>query len=75
MDALVGLVACGIGSVALFAALTNWESPFQLDKAKWIERRWGRTGARWFYGFIGVFMITFGILVAMGMAPYTWWVQ
>ena len=72
-DLLVGLLACFIGVVALVAAIVNWESSFQLDKARWIERRWGRGGARLFYACIGILMIGLGALIAFGAAPYTWW--
>ncbi len=72
-DLLVGLLACGIGVVALLAAIVNWDSSFQLDKARWIERRWGRSGARVVYACLGLLMIGLGALIALGAAPYTWW--
>ncbi|MFT5525383.1 MAG: hypothetical protein ACI9HK_003351 [Pirellulaceae bacterium] len=72
-DLFVGLVACAIGAAALVAAIANWDSAFQLDKAQWIEERWGRSAARKLFGVIGLIMIGFGVLVAIGMAPYSWY--
>lgn len=62
----VGAIAMAIGAAAFVAAAVNWESCFQLPKLQWIERRYGRGGARWFCGLLGVTFMMLGAAIAAG---------
>ena len=68
-DIFVGAVALGIGSFALLSALFNWDWSYQLWKARWVEARFGRRGARVFYAILGTVMIALGIAIAVGFGP------
>ena len=66
-DLFVGAVSCILGGGAVGAAVFNWEWFYQLKKARWLEARCGRAGARWTFASLGVFLIVLGISVASGM--------
>ena len=68
-DVFVGAVAVGIGLFALLSAAFNWDWSYQLWKARWVESRFGRRGARIFYAILGVVMIALGVAIAVGLGP------
>lgn len=65
-DLFVGAVAIAIGLFVMSAALFNWEWYYQLHKARWIESICGRSGARVFFGVLGLALIVLGAAIAMG---------
>jgi hypothetical protein len=68
-DVFVGVVAIGIGLFALLAAIFNWDWSYRLWKARWVEARFGRRGARVFYVILGLAMIALGVAIAVGFGP------
>jgi len=46
------------GTISLLSSLFNWEWFFTADNAKFAVKRFGRNGARWIYGIIGMLLIT-----------------
>lgn len=66
-DLFVGAVAIAIGLFVSSAALFNWDWYYQLHKARWIESIWGRSGARVFFGILGLGLIVLGAAIATGM--------
>jgi hypothetical protein len=68
-DIFVGAVALGIGIFAILSAVFNWDWSYQLWKARWVETRFGRRGARIFYAILGMVMIALGIAIAAGFGP------
>lgn len=68
-DVFVGTVAIGIGLFALASAAFNWDWSYQLWKARWVEARFGRRGARIFYAILGTVMIALGLALAGGFGP------
>jgi hypothetical protein len=70
-DLFVGAVAVAIGVFALGSAIFNWDWSYRLWKARWVESRFGRRGARVFYVMLGVLMITLGVAIAAGLGPHT----
>lgn len=61
----VTAVAIGLGVLGLVAAVHNRDVYFRLPKAQWIERQWGRGGARIAYAVLGLALITLGVVVAV----------
>ena len=45
------------GVVALLAALLDWDWFFTTENARFLVKKFKRTGARWIYGAIGVLFI------------------
>jgi hypothetical protein len=68
-DVFVGAVAVAIGVFALLSAICNWNWSYQLWKARWVEARFGRRGARLFYTILGLAMIALGVAIACGFGP------
>ncbi len=68
-DIFVGAVAIVLGLTSLVAAIFNWESLYQLRKARWIESICGRNGARIFFVVLGLLLILLGSAVALGYSP------
>lgn len=52
---------CGLFSIA--GAVFNWDFFFDSSKARVFVRLFGRTGARIFYGILGIAIIVIGIMV------------
>lgn len=69
-DLFVGGVSAMLGASALAAALFNWEWCYQLKKTRWLESRWGRSGARWIVASVGVMLILLGVAIASGVRWY-----
>ncbi|MGN1416446.1 MAG: Imm17 family immunity protein [Oscillospiraceae bacterium] len=57
---------CGLFSIA--GAVFDWDFFFSNSKARVFVRLLGRTGARIFYGILGIAIIIMGIMVVT--APY-----
>ena len=45
------------GIISLLASLLNWEWFFTTDNSRFAVKKFGRKGARWVYGTIGVLLI------------------
>ena len=45
------------GTISLLASLLNWEWFFTTDNSRFAVKKFGRKGARWVYGTIGVLLI------------------
>lgn len=65
----VSSVAILLGSLGLLVAIVNADWCFQLPKARWVEVRWGRRGARLAYAALGVVLILLGIYIALRRPP------
>lgn len=65
----VGSVAILLGLFAIIAALHNHDWYFRFPKARWIEKRWGRTAARIVYSMLGFALIALGA----GIVTEHWW--
>jgi hypothetical protein len=68
-EILVGAVAIVLGGVCLAAAIFNWPWSYELHKTRFLERLFGRTGARIFFALLGLGLIALGIAIALGFAP------
>jgi hypothetical protein len=66
-DLFVGGVAVLLGALALLAAILNRDWYYQLPKTRWIEKRWGRIGARVFYASVGLALLALGVCVILGL--------
>ena len=49
------------GTISLLSSLFNWEWFFTADNAKFAVKRFGRNGARWIYGIVGLLLIAAAI--------------
>lgn len=65
-DLFVASIAFVLGLGASLAAIFNWHFFFQLPKAKGVEKRFGRRGARIFYTILGVILMAIGTAIAVG---------
>ncbi|NDV55805.1 hypothetical protein D0T51_08720 [Parabacteroides sp. 52] len=54
------------GLFSLLASCLNWEWFFTTQKSEYIVRTLGRSGARIFYGLLGVALITCGLIGLFG---------
>ena len=49
------------GALSLLSALFDWEWFFTADNARFAVKKFGRSGARWIYGIIGLLLIAAAI--------------
>ena len=49
------------GILTLLSSALDWEWFFTTDNARFAVKKFGRNGARWFYGIIGVLLIAAAI--------------
>ena len=49
------------GVVTFLSSALDWEWFFTADNSRFVVKRWGRNGARWFYGIVGVLLIAAAI--------------
>ena len=63
----VGSVAILVGFFGLVAAIHNHDWYFRLPKARWIEKRLGRTAARVVYAMLGIALVVLGIGIMAGL--------
>ncbi|MFH1230443.1 MAG: immunity 17 family protein [Planctomycetota bacterium] len=59
------LTACGV--FAICGAAFDWEFFMNHRKARFFIRLFGRTGARIFYGLLGIILVVIGVLIAIGI--------
>ena len=45
------------GMLTFFSSILDWEWFFTADNCRFVVKRLGRNGARWFYGVVGVLLI------------------
>ena len=57
----VQLIFLLTGLVALLASLFDWDWFFTADNCRFFVKKFGRNGARWIYGSIGLLLITAAI--------------
>ena len=50
------------GAFSILASVKNWDWYFNNRKARPFVRIFGRTGARIFYGLLGIFIIVVGVV-------------
>jgi small neutral amino acid transporter SnatA (MarC family) len=68
-DLLVGIVGIALGLFLLACAITNWRWYYSLYTANWLERRFGRGGARSIHALLGLGLVALGVAIALG---YRW---
>ncbi|MEG0948051.1 MAG: immunity 17 family protein [Bacteroidales bacterium] len=56
-----------IGTLSLMAGIMNWNWFYRSHNVSIAVRWFGRSGARFFYGTIGVIVIVMGILMLSGV--------
>ena len=49
------------GAISLLSALLNWDWFFTTDNARFAVKKFGRNGARWIYGTIGLLLMAAAI--------------
>lgn len=59
------IIGCGVFSIC--GAVLDWEWFMNSRKAQFFVKIFGRTGARFFYGFLGAVIATIGALVVAGV--------
>ena len=59
-----------VGTLALLAALFNWEWFFTAQNTRFIVANAGRTRARLFYAAIGILMIATGVFFFLSVRGY-----
>ncbi|MEM8780999.1 MAG: immunity 17 family protein [Cyanobacteria bacterium P01_G01_bin.49] len=64
---MMGLLVIAGGIFALCGAILNWDWYMNHRKARFFVKIFGRTGARIFYGILGVGLIILGGLIALGI--------
>ena len=62
-----GFVIVAIGAFTLAGAIFNWDWFMNSRKARFIVKILSRSGARIFYGFLGVVFIAIGVLILTGI--------
>ena len=58
------------GTMSLLAALLDWEWFFTAQNTQFVVRNVGRKQARWFYGVLGVILITTAIFFFVSTSHY-----
>ncbi len=64
---LLALILAGAGLFSIAGAVLDWEWFMTNRKAAFWVKRFGRNGARIFYGILGAAITTLGILLATGV--------
>ena len=57
------------GIVALLAAILNWDWFFTAQNTQFVVRNVGRRQARWFYGVLGVILISMSVFFFLNTPP------
>ncbi|MDE6665435.1 MAG: immunity 17 family protein [Ruminococcus sp.] len=61
MNTLMFVIVILVGAFSLIASVKNWDWYFNNRRARPFVRIFGRTGARIFYGLLGIFIIFVGV--------------
>lgn len=61
MHYIVQAIFLFTGIIALWASVFNNDWLFTADNARWVVKRFGRNGARWAYGAVGVVFVSAAI--------------
>jgi hypothetical protein len=61
MHYIVQAIFLFTGIIALWASVFNNDWLFTADNARWVVKRFGRKGARWAYGVVGVVFVSAAI--------------
>lgn len=61
MNTLMFVIVILAGAFSLLASVKNWDWYFNNRRARPFVRIFGRTGARIFYGLLGIFIIVVGV--------------
>ena len=64
---LEGLIFVAVGIFTMSAAIGNWNWFMNNRKARFIVKIFTRNGARYFYGFLGLGFLIFGLLGTVGI--------
>ncbi|MHC4253428.1 MAG: immunity 17 family protein [Planctomycetota bacterium] len=62
-----GLIFVAAGVFSMLGAICNWEWFMNSRKARFLVRIATRTGARVFYGLLGLALVVLGVLTTMGV--------
>ncbi|MDE6091713.1 MAG: immunity 17 family protein [Ruminococcus sp.] len=62
MNTLMVVIVILAGAFSLLASVKNWDWYFNNRRARPFVRIFGRTGARIFYGLLGIFIIVVGVV-------------
>jgi Immunity protein 17 len=65
------LILIAVGVFALCGAAFEWEWFMNHHKARFVSAILGRIGARIFYALLGIGLIVFGVLSALGVVQNT----
>jgi hypothetical protein len=67
----LGLLLAAAGAFSVCGAVCDWDWFINSRKARFWVAILGRNGARGFYAILGVALIIFGVLMAMGIIEST----
>ena len=67
METILYIAVIISGLVTLLGAVLNWQGMYKSRRAKSIVSFLGLTGARIFYGVLGLFIFVVGILALIGI--------
>jgi len=62
-----GLVFVAIGALSMLGGIFNWDWFMNSRKARTMVKLLSRTGARIFYGVLGLALVVFGVLGTVGV--------
>jgi len=62
-----GLILVAFGIFSICGAVFDWDWFINSRKARFFVAIFGRTGARIFYGILGLVIIVIGVLVTLGI--------
>ncbi|MEG1616344.1 MAG: immunity 17 family protein [Bacteroidales bacterium] len=65
-EKFVAILFICIGTFSWVASLFNWDWFFKSHNASIFLRWFGRQGARWFYGAIGIIVMVIGFMMLFG---------
>ena len=63
----IGLIIAAAGAFSMAGGIGNWDWFMNSRRARLIVKVFGRTGARTFYGILGIIILVAGILVTIGV--------
>ena len=63
----VGLLLVAVGAFSIFGGVFDWDFFMEHRKARLFVSMFGRTGARFFYGLLGLVIVVLGALITVGI--------